>query len=430
MAGTRRVAWATVATRAREEEEGPMTEQQPPQDPNPNPQFYSPPPGVVPGAPEPAAPPAYQPPPSYQPPPQPAYTPPGQQAGYAPVPSTEYTPPPQTVQAAQPAYAPPVFGAPAVEAPPAPPAAPARPTGIAAFLPAGMSTTMAGIYAGLAVAGVLALFIGFLWYNAAAKKDTDQRIAAANKTMSQVVKNEAKVGDNLRAAFEPPKGPVSPPKNYNGDSIRQAITDVTPALDAAAKTVATDQSTMQAASSKFNDRGFLSFTSGDKLDQKSAQMEALTNALGVRADEAATAKQQLTLLADLTKAQENFSGLAEALDKQDLITATSRYTPARNAINQAVTDAQQSNTPDALRTYVNNVSNFMDATQSVINALQNRDYGQFTEALRVFTTQLENIGSYDPKTMRQQYDDLTKSYDDRYNSYLHDAGFLTGTKAV
>jgi len=136
------------------------------------------------------------------------------------------------------------------------------------------------------------------------------------------------------------------------------------------------------------------------------------------------------MLGDLANAQENFNGLAAALEKQDLFTATARYTPSDNAIKQAVADAQQSATPDAERTYINEVNGFIDATQSVINALQARDLGEYTASRRVFNTQLENLATYDPKAVRQQYDALTKGYDDRYNSYVHDAGLTSGAKAV
>ena len=286
------------------------------------------------------------------------------------------------------------------------------------------------IYAGLAVVGIMVLVIGVVLYNSAAHKDTAQRIRAGDRTVAQVVHDEATVGDKLTSAFEPEKGPLSPTRSYNADSIRQAIKDVQPDLDSAARTVENDQSTMRTALTAINDRGPISLTSGDQLDRKAGQMEAVGRALDVRAEEVATARQQLTMLGDLTTAQENFNGLAAALEKQDLFTATARYTPSNNAIKQAVTDAQQAGTPDAARSYVNEVSGFIDATQSVINALQARDLGEYTASLRVFNTQLENLATYDPKAMRQQYDALTKSYDDRYNSYLHDAGLATGAKAV
>ncbi|MGI8608209.1 MAG: hypothetical protein ACR2MY_03110 [Candidatus Dormibacteria bacterium] len=293
-----------------------------------------------------------------------------------------------------------------------------------------MSATLAAVYAGIAAVGVVALVVGLLLYTSAAKSDTSKRLAAADRTMAQVVHNEAKVGDKLKAAFEPEKGPESPTKTYNGDSIRQAIKDVQPDLDSAAKTVETDQGIMRTAITAINDRGLISLTSGDQLDRKAAQLEALGRAVDVRSDEATTARQQLTLLADLTTAQENFNALAQALDKQDLVTATARFTPSNNAIKKTVDEAQQTTTPDAVRSYVTEVSGFMDATQSVINSLQARDFGEYQASIRVFTTKLENLIAYDPKTMRQQYDDLTKSYSDRYNSYVHDAGLVIGTKAV
>jgi hypothetical protein len=374
-----------------------LSEQPPSEEERPRPQVYTPPPGVVPGGPTP--------PQGYAPPSQQAYAP------APPAPTPAYQQPPAT---------------PAAE----PIATAAAPVGIAAFLPAGLSTTLLAVYAGIGVVSLVALFIGVTLYTSAAKKDTAQRLAAADKVLGHVVHNEARVGDRLKAAFEPEKGPESPTKNYNADSIRQSIKDVQPDLDAATRTVAADQATVSAALSAINNRGVISLTSGDQLDHKAAQVEALGRALDVRAEEAATAKQQLTLLNDLTTAQENFDGLAVALEKQDLITATARYTPSKNAISQAMTDAQASNTPDAARQYVTNVNNFMDAVQSVINSLQNNDYGQYTASLRVFRTALENLVGYDPKTMRQQYDDLTKSYDDRYNSYVRDAGLPTGAKAL
>ncbi|HEV1996513.1 MAG TPA: hypothetical protein VGR61_00085 [Candidatus Dormibacteraeota bacterium] len=299
-----------------------------------------------------------------------------------------------------------------------------------ALLPPGMSTTVAAIYAGLGGLSVVALVIGVVLYGSAARNDTTQRLTSADKTMDQVLHDEARVGDKLKAAFEPEKGPESPTKTYNGNSVRQAIKDVQPDLDSAAKTVETDQSTMRTALTAINNRGLINLTSGDQLDHKAAQLEAVSRALEVRADEATTARQQLTLLGDLTTAQENFNGLAAALEKQDLLTATARYTPSNNAIKQTVADAQQSNTPDAVRNYVTEVSGFMDATQAVINSLQARDFGEYTASIRIFTTKLENLATYDPKTMRKQYDDLIKSYDDRYNSYIQDAGLVVGTKAV
>lgn len=81
-----------------------------------------------------------------------------------------------------------------------------------------------------------------------------------------------------------------------------------------------------------------------------------------------------------------------------------------------------------MQKYVSQVNGFMDATQSVINALTAHDFGEYTASLRVFTVQFENLATYDPKVMRQQFDDMVKSYNDRYNSYIHDAGLPTGTK--
>jgi hypothetical protein len=348
---------------------------------------------------------------------------------YIPSPSPGYVSPGSTPAA--PAYTPPPE--PAVAEPIAAtaettPATTSNP--LLAMLPAGVTPRMAGIYAGLGVLALILLAVGVAWYQGAAKADTARKVAAADKSIAAVMKDESNVGDKAKAAFDPVKGPESPSKNYNGDSVRAAIKGVQPALDSAQKTVEKDQGTIRTALASINDRGVMSVTSGGDLDHKAGQLEAVGHALDVRSEEIVTAKGQLTLLNDMTTAEDNFNGLLNALDHQDLVVATARYTPANNAIKQAVADTQATNTPDALRGYVAQVSDFVDATQAVINSIQARDFGQYQASLRIFTIKLENIIGYDPKVMRQQLDDMVKNYDDRYNSYIHDAGLVTGTKAV
>ena len=301
---------------------------------------------------------------------------------------------------------------------------------VVAMLPPGLTPRLAAIYAGLAALGLVALGVGLLLYAGAAQKDSAQRIAAADRAIADVTRDQARVPDLLAGAFEPEKGPESPTKNYDANAVRQQIKDVQPGLDSAARTIGVDQGAIRTALTTINDRGLRALTSGSQLDKKAAALEAVGHALDVRQEELTTARQQLTLLGDLTTAQENFGGLTAALDKADLITATTRFTPANNAIQQTVVDAQAASTPDAVRTYVNQVSAFMDATQSVINSLTAHDFGEYTASLRVFTTRFENLANYDPKVVRQQYDDLVKSYNDRYNGYIHDAGLPTGTKSL
>ncbi|MFN2465596.1 MAG: hypothetical protein ABR598_04950 [Candidatus Dormibacteria bacterium] len=403
-------------------------------DPEPRqpPVIYSPPPGVVPGGALPEPPPAPPAPPtSYEPGPAMAYAPPpppipapvqapAYEPAYEPGGPPAYTAPPAAAVAAAPA--------PAIE-PVSSPAAGAR----GVVLPGiGAVSNQNVIYAGLAAVGVVALVIGGLVYQSAAKTDTAKRLAAADRAIAKVMKDESSigVGDKLKAAFEPIKGPESPPKNYNGDSVRMAIAGVQPGVDSAAKTVDKDQGIIRTALTSINDRGPLSLTSGGELDPRAARLEAVGHALDVRTEEIATTRSQLTLLGEYTSAEENFGALGAALDSGDLVSATAKYTTANNAIQKAAVEAQQPSTPDAVRNLVTQMSQFMDATQSVINSLNARNRGQYQESLRGFSIKLSNLLTYDPKTMRKQYDDLVKSYDDRYNSYIHDAGLSTGGKAL
>lgn len=72
------------------------------------------------------------------------------------------------------------------------------------------------------------------------------------------------------------------------------------------------------------------------------------------------------------------------------------------------------------------LNSFMEATRSVMNSLQNRDLGEYVASLRVFAVQFDKLVHFDSAAVQKAYEDLVKSYDDRYNTGMQDAGIPRG----
>lgn len=256
-------------------------------------------------------------------------------------------------------------------------------------------------YALLGLIGLLIVFLGVLPAVASGQ------ISSANQAIATAVSHQAKVDGGFSAFFAPETN------SADLNVIQAAQSKTLSAISAALAPVQADESALNSADQRLAILSVVAFPSGKAI---AAERQKIKTALdGLRqADTALTAGSNLgKVLLSVGQAKMDYARMSNALNKHDLVGAAAPYPDAQQKLQDAIPQSSAPGVPSVIGKEVAALNTLLDDTESLIQAIQNKDAAGTKKSSDAVQADLKTVGAlslpadYEVKT----YTANQKAYD-------------------
>lgn len=193
------------------------------------------------------------------------------------------------------------------------------------------------------------------------------QITAANQAITTAVSHQSKVDAGFAAQFAP-----SP--NSNDLNVLKAQESKTyQSISAGLAAVQADEAALKDANQRLDILSYVALSSRTAIANERQRVFAALDGLKA-ADTALSGGANLgKVMLPLYDVKIDYAQMSNALNRHDLVGAAAPYPDAQQKMQQAVSGAQAPGVPAAITSEVSTLNTLLDNTESLIQAIQNKD---------------------------------------------------------
>lgn len=257
------------------------------------------------------------------------------------------------------------------------------------------------IYALVGAVALLIVFFGILPAVASGQ------VSAANQAVATAVSHQAAVDAGFSAFFAPETN------SADLNVIQTAQTKTLAAISASLSSVQADESALSSADQRLAVLSIIAFPSGKAIAAERDKIKTALDGLH-QADTALTAGSNMgKVLLSIGQAKMDYTRMSNALNKHDLVGAAAPYPDAQQKLQEAISQSNAPGVPAVIGKEVSALNTLLDDTESLIQAIQNKDAAGTKKSSDAIQADLKAVGSltlpadYEVKT----YSANQKAYD-------------------